>query len=92
MKTDTENGVVILTPDQAKALLPDATLIHTMMNPSVGVFIGCDWKRDDLWHEIENCVCELSGPAATKAGHGLCVHLPAGYLFVETNRKEKENE
>lgn len=43
-----EEEKTILTPEQARAMLPDRNQIHTYLNPSGGLLIGADWPREDI--------------------------------------------
>lgn len=82
---------VILTSEQAKAMLPDGPEIHTYLNPCVDVLIGADWSRAHLEEEIDRCVCELAGPMAAANGHSLVVHIkPGGPMFVATKEPTPE--
>lgn len=72
----------ILTPAEAKAMLPNKSSIHTFRS-SPGILLGCDWQKDELEKAIETHACELSGEHAEKMGHKLCINID-GHLFVET--------
>ena len=74
---------VILTPEQAKKLLPAKERIHTFRQAGPAL-IGADWDKPDVEAEIDKCTCELAGKAATAMKHGLAIHTVHGPLFVET--------
>lgn len=76
---------VILTPEQAKALLPPGDQIHTFMQAGP-VLLGANWDRSSVEAEIDKCTCELAGPAAMAMNHGLALHTSRGPVFVETQR------
>jgi hypothetical protein len=78
---------VILTFEEAVAMLPDGEDIHTQRNPGIGMFIGADWSRDRLIEHIRKHGAELAGPIATAMGKGLVVKDDNGPLFVETKRE-----
>lgn len=78
------NEKVILTPEQAMAMLPGGEDIHTFLSPAGGILIGADWRRSDVESSIQKYTCEMAGEQATAMGHGLVVHIPNGPLFVAT--------
>lgn len=73
-----------VTYDEAVEMLPDGEYVHAMTNPGVGVFIGCDWEREKLLEAIARYGAELTGPHATRTGHGLCFHDGTRYVFIAT--------
>lgn len=38
---------IILTPEQAESLLCDGPTVHNYVNPSPGMFLGCDFDREN---------------------------------------------
>lgn len=85
---------VMLTPEEALALLPEGDHIHTFRNPGAGMMIGADWKREEIEREIREATeRQLAGGIATSMGHGL-VLFPKNaqrrgeLLFVATRRSE----
>lgn len=84
------NEKVLLTPEQAKAMLPETgNTIHTIRNPTAGILIGADLTRERVEKMIDTAdVRELAGSQAMGMKHGLCLWKNGGTLFVQT-RKEK---
>ena len=80
-----------LTEEEAISILPDGEDIHTMIQSGM-VFIGADWRREDIIDKIRNSTLrELTGPAARGMGHGLVLWPPnarfhSDLLFVETDK------
>lgn len=73
----------ILTPEEAKSLLPDGDTVQTVMNPATDLLLGCDYDRADAEATIDANKCEVAGPEARKFGHALAIHTPHGVVFVE---------
>jgi len=74
---------VLLTYDEAVALLPDGDRIHTFLNPA-GILVGADWSRDgvlDLLRDTDRR--EVSGPAAQSFGHGLAAWSEGRPVFIQ---------
>jgi hypothetical protein len=84
MKNVMEDERVILTVEQATAMLPDRPRIHTFRQLISGELIGDEWDRDQVIDEIIKYGAELSGTAAASAGHGIVSEDSFGYLFIET--------
>lgn len=74
---------VVLTTEQAKAMLPDKEYVHTF-RCAPNILIGAEWRKAELETEIDKCRCELAGPLASEMGHGLAIFTAEGHLFVET--------
>lgn len=74
---------VRLSTEQAIELLPDGEAIHTFRQSPL-CLIGADWTRQQVVAAIGRWGAELSGPAATKAGHGLVVIDDQGPVFIAT--------
>lgn len=77
---------VILTAEQAKAMMADGDMVHTFRSAG-RVLIGGDWSRDELEELIEaGAQCELGGEMCTRMKHGLVIWTPDkhGPLFVAT--------
>jgi hypothetical protein len=85
------NEKVILTSEQAKAMLPDGDTVHVMGNPTTNVLVGADWSREDIAKQIDTAVgCELAGAKATASGYGLAVWPSEDrVLFVQTKQQEQ---
>ena len=79
---------VILSFEEAVAMLPDGETVHIITNPSPGALIGADWEREDVIALLRTTAPELSGPDATRAGHAMCVHRGGRWMFIETRRAE----
>lgn len=79
---------VLLTDEQAEAMLPDGDAIHTFQQSMTsGVLIGCDLPRARVLEMIRNGQPELSGETATRMGHGLAVSTGSGHVFVATKKQ-----
>lgn len=78
-------GRVLLTFDEAVAMLPEGDTVHTFRQAG-GMRLGADWPREDLLAHIAHHGAELAGPIAMRMGHGLLIYDLAGLLFVETRR------
>ena len=74
---------VVMTFEQAIALLPEGDHIHTFRS-SPGVLIGADWDRENLLLHMQKYPPELSGPAATAMHHGMVLIDENGPLFIAT--------
>lgn len=85
---------IVLTPEEAIAMLPEGELVHTFRNPSPGAMFGSDWSRASIEEEIRNAAYrELAGPIMTDMGHGLVLFPKSAkyqgdLLFVATKRSE----
>jgi hypothetical protein len=89
MATQTDEERVLLTPEQAIAMLPDGERIHTFRNPG-GMLLGADWPREKLEQAIHAAnTRELAGVLATGMGHGLCIEHDHRPLYVATKRNEQ---
>jgi hypothetical protein len=93
MSTNTTDEPVLLTPEQAEALLPDGGDIHTFLNPG-GMLLGADWRREQVLELLRTSDRrEVTGPAAQSMGHGLCAFRDDGVpVFIETRRETTESE
>lgn len=80
--------IVLLSYDEAVALLPDGDTIHTFLNPVPDVLLGADWDREqvlDLLRATERR--EVTGPEAQSVNHGLAAWDPRGrVVFIETRK------
>jgi hypothetical protein len=75
---------VLLTYDEAVALLPGGERIHTFLDLGVMLF-GADWDREhvlDLLRATDRR--EVTGPAAQSMGHGLAAFRDGEPVFIET--------
>jgi hypothetical protein len=74
---------VLLTYDEAVALLPDGDRLHTFLNPA-GILAGADWSRDSVLALLRDADRrEVSGPAAQSFGHGLAAWREGRPVFIE---------
>lgn len=72
---------------EAKAMLPDGSMIHTFRSDNPMMLIGADWKRATILALIREKGAECSGPSATAMNHGLWVNDGQGRgLFIETRK------
>lgn len=78
--------------DQAVSMLKDDAMIHTFVNPAPDILIGADWERASVLKKFKESPPELSGPSATKSGHGLCVWDKDHWVFIETKSDETTTE
>lgn len=71
--TDSDDKV-ILTPDEAIALLPEGEYVHNFANPGVGMLVGCDYERDNAIKHIRSAYqIELAGEQCMRLKHPLAV-------------------
>ena len=76
---------VLLSFDEAVALLPDGDRIHTFLDAG-GIPIGADWDRADILALLERSGRrEVTGPSAQGFGHGLAATRDDGVpVFIKT--------
>jgi hypothetical protein len=80
--------IVLLTYDDAVALLPDGDEIRTFLDGGLAL-IGADWPRADVLALLESTERrEVTGPAAQAMGHGLAAFRDGDPVFIETRREE----
>jgi len=87
-----EEERVILTAEQAIAMLPDGDNAHTFLGN--GFLVGADWKKQDVVDALKRSIrIELSGPLATSMGHKICFwdgpRDNGRWYFVETKETVK---
>jgi hypothetical protein len=81
---------IILTKDQAKALIGKRKQVHTFRSGS-SILIGADWSRKSIIDAIEKTdLIEIGGEACKRMGHGLVVWTVNDPLFVEADKEEIE--
>ena len=69
-----EDERIILTPEQATALLCDHEYIHNFANPAGGMFIGYDYERADAIAAFGTAKkIELAGENAKGMKHPIAV-------------------
>lgn len=87
-----DDKVVILTPKQAEALLPDGNYIHNFANPSVGMMIGCDYERSDAVRALREAKqIELGGEQSKALKHPIvCWHTEKRLTFFAADMAKVE--
>jgi hypothetical protein len=79
-----DDPVVLLSYDEAVALLPEGDRIHTFLDSGV-ILVGADWDRADVLALLERTDRrEVTGPAAQKMKHGLAAYRDGIPVFIET--------
>ena len=72
---------IFLSAEDAIEKLVDGDIVHCFTEH----MIGADWKREDVIKYIDDAdATELSGPAATATGHGICTWGKNGPRFFQT--------
>ena len=79
---------LILTTDEALAMLPDGDYVHTFRGQHIPV--GADWLREDIIKALRENQVELSGPITTGMGYGMCFCDKYGWVFVATRPPKGE--
>jgi hypothetical protein len=73
-----DDGEILLSYDEAVALLPDGDRIHTFLDGGI-TLIGADWDRAEILRLLERTERrEVTGPAAQSYGHGLAAYREDG--------------
>lgn len=76
---------VMLSQEEAEAMLPGGDEIHTFRQGGPGMLIGADWDRIRLIEHMKKYEpVELSGEIATNMGHGMVLQDGNGFLFIAT--------
>ncbi len=72
-----------LTLPEFTQRLPTGDVIHTIRQAE-STLLGAHWSREDLLAHaaLHQDHLELTGPIATRMGHGLLIREPDGILFV----------
>ncbi len=85
MSTPDDDEIVLLSYEEAVALLPDGDRIHTFLDAS-GTLIGANWDRARILDLLEETPRrEITGPAAQSYGHGLAAMRDDGVpVFIQT--------
>ncbi len=83
---------VILTPEEAEALLPEGKYIHNFANPGVGMMIGCDYERPDAIKALRDAKqLELGGEQSKGLKHPIvCWHTEKRLTFFEADMAKVE--
>lgn len=67
-------GTIILTPEQAEALLCDGPTVHNYVNPSANVLVGVDFDRADAIAALHKALqIEIGGEHCKRMAHALVV-------------------
>lgn len=74
----------VLSYEEALEMLPDKERIHTFVQPNVAI-LGADWDRSEVLKAFALYKVGLSGPQATKMGHGLVFWDGTRNVFIETS-------
>lgn len=83
-----DDGTVLLTYDEAVALLPDGDTIHTFLDGGVAL-IGADWDRSEVLTLLaETDRREVTGPGAQGVGHGLAAYRDGEPVFIQARQWE----
>jgi hypothetical protein len=81
---------ILLSYDQAVAMLEDGDGdVHVFMNPA-GMLIGADWRREQVLIMLKAGECELGGEMCMKMGHGLVCTHQGKHHFVQTKKATAE--
>jgi len=79
----TDDAEVLLTYDEAVALLPDGRRIHTFLDSGFAL-IGADWDRAEVLALLRTTDRrEVTGPAAQGMGHGLAAFRDGKPVFIQ---------
>jgi hypothetical protein len=83
---------VLLTADEAISLLCEGEHVHNYVNPGAGLFIGCDFDRDEAEKYIREAVQrEIGGDNCKRMKHALVVWKTEKDLsFFETDMAKVE--
>lgn len=82
------DDIKLITVEQAIALLDGDEYVHTFRQAGFAL-LGADWGRAvliDAMKAAEPDTLQLTGPAASAMGHGLCFADKHGYVFVATKK------
>jgi hypothetical protein len=83
-----DDGVVLLTYDEAAALLSEGERIHTFLDSSIAL-LGADWDRKDVLALLRTTDRrEVTGPGAQSMGHGLAAFRDGKPVFIEARQWE----
>lgn len=86
MTIETENDRVMVSFNDAVAMLPEGDSVHTFRD-SGRALIGADWSRQEIIDWLLTHQVELSGEQAVGMNHGLAGHDKYGWLFIETKKE-----
>lgn len=80
---------VILTPEQAEALLPAGEYVHNFSNPD-GMLVGVDYDRADAVKALKAAKqIELGGDSCMRLEHPIvCWHTENRYTFFAADMEK----
>lgn len=82
------SGPVMVTFEQAVAMLADGDEVHTFRNAGP-MILGANWSRPELLKAMRaSPAIELSGKVATSMRHGLAIDDEIGKVFIATKRSD----
>lgn len=82
------DDVVLLSYDEAVALLPEGERIHTILDSGIAL-LGADWDREQVLGLLRTTDRrEVTGPAAQAMGHGLAAFRDGEPVFIETRSED----
>ena len=82
------NDAVLLSYDEAVALLPEGERIHTILDSGIAL-LGADWDREQVLGLLRTTDRrEVTGPAAQAMGHGLAAFRDGEPVFIETRSED----
>ena len=82
------DDVVLLSYDEAVALLPEGERIHTFLDSGIAL-LGADWDRDQVLGLLRTTDRrEVTGPAAQAMKHGLAAFRDGAPVFIETRGED----
>ena len=82
------DDVVLLSYDEAVALLPEGARIHTFLDSGTAL-LGADWDRDQVLGLLRTTDRrEVTGPGAQAMGHGLAAFRDGEPVFIETRGED----
>ena len=80
---------VFLTTKEAKSLFDKRKKsVHTFIN-TMGMLIGADWEKKDIFKLLKKCKVEIGGEQCRKLSHGLVIwRTEKDLLYVEVDDKK----
>lgn len=83
---------VILTAEQAEAMLPEGQYVHNFVNPGMNMMVGCDYDRADAIAALKTAVqIELGGEHCMRMKHPIVVWDSKKHLsFFEADMAKVE--
>jgi len=84
-----DKDAVVLTYEEAVALLPEGKEIHTFVNPA-GILVGADWTRKEILKALKKHKVVVTGSQAQAMKHGMAFWDGSMHVFVETIGEPKK--